>query len=225
MYDYSNSMRVNKPKMGFFCLQKRQKSPQKVKKMSIDTQIFAEKIKETNGVDLELKLKVYSLLKDIRKESEKKSLGMIIVLGYSDRWKDYVYKMDYDKFDKEKCNLSDECAKRRVYETGPYDGAILVSPEGDILHSGIGLDVRVKKVLEELKAGEKKSINEVIGYKDNVGSRHSSSFVASYMMHDSLVYVLSEETKRISVFYQGKLVFVDEYSYGTGKHEDLQAVK
>lgn len=178
--------------------------------MSLEKKLVTEKLKETNSVPLELKLKTYDILEGIRKGAEK-PCGMILVLGYTPKWEDYTYKMDYDKFEEEKCNINDSCAKERVYETYCYDGAILISPTGEVTHSGIGLSPKINDMLKELNLSRNMYINEIIGIDEKVGTRHSSSFAASYKMKDTLIYVLSEETGRISVFYQGKLVVEDKY--------------
>ena len=156
--------------------------------------------------DYDLVFRVYEILDSIRNEEH--GHGITIVLGYRKEINSHVAAMAEDVFESTCEHINDMHMKDRVRLIREVDGAILINPEGQMLHSGMMfLNVNPFKVLKEMNVYNKElSLPEQFGFARLVGTRHISSISASYNMPDTLVFTLSENNE-IRVFNNGRIIF------------------
>jgi len=167
------------------------------------------------------KEKVYKLLCDLR-ENATKPFGVIVVLGYippensADDFNEYTDSMDEDLFKGSKLNIDDAEAEKRIAKAAGTnatgnDGAILIDPDGNILHSGVYLKYKdYKDILDDLGAPKEGSLSDRFGFLEFVGTRHVSAICFSYRMPETTVYIISEETEKMRIFEKGKIIFKED---------------
>ena len=94
-------------------------------------------------------------------------------------------------------------------EMGNCDGAVVVNREGKVLRVGAQLTkLDTKKILNERKKefGELDSPGRLLGFANDVGTRHTSALVASYQHEGTKVITLSEETGDLRVYENGRII-------------------
>lgn len=161
----------------------------------------------------ENKERVYDILCDLKTNADK-SFGTIVVLGYiplqnsTDDFNEYTAPMDEDFFKDAKANLLDADVKQQISKTLEFDGAILIKPDGDILHSGVYLRYKdYVDILEDLNASKIGSLSERFGFSECVGTRHIAAICESYRMPNTTIYIVSEETGAIRIFERGRIIY------------------
>lgn len=155
--------------------------------------------------DYELVYRIYGILDSIR--NEEKGHGITIVLGYHPEISQHVAAMAEDVFESTCEHVKDIHMKDRIRLIREVDGVILVSPSGQMLHSGMFFIVNPLKILQNLNVYKKEiSLPEQFGFARLVGTRHISSISASYNMPGTMVFTLSENNE-IRVFNNGRILF------------------
>lgn len=190
-----------------------EKIADKLNIFSATEQALIEALSRQKNADAALKLRVYYLLKDLQK-IHRQSFGMIIVLGWDDKWLDnYASILDSDQnlfsarnFDIK--SAADEEVLKTLGKTADFDGAIFMTKEGVITASGMYLEnmkpKELSKVLNSQKSGD---LSSVFGFVKKVHTRHLTAIAASYWLKDATVYVVSEEDDSLRVFEGGKIVW------------------
>ena len=94
-------------------------------------------------------------------------------------------------------------------DIGNCDGAVIVDDSGKVVRVGaqlINLDTR--RLLRERKReyGKHETPARLLGFADEVGTRHTSALVASYKHQGIQIITLSEESGDIRVYENGRIV-------------------
>lgn len=155
--------------------------------------------------DYSLAFRIFEILDAIRNEEQ--GHGITVVLGYHDGIGSHVASMSEDVFESTCEHVNDMHMKDRVRLIREVDGVILVSPSGQMLHSGMFFIVNPLKILKDMNVYKKEiSLPEQFGFARLVGTRHISSISASYNMPGTLVFTLSENNE-IRIFNNGRIIF------------------
>jgi DNA integrity scanning protein DisA with diadenylate cyclase activity len=155
--------------------------------------------------DYALAFRIYEILDAIRNEEQ--GHGITIVLGYSQDVGGCVASMAEDVFESTCEHVLDIHMKDRIRLIREVDGVILVSPSGQMVHSGIFFIVNPLKILKDTNVYKKEiSLPEQFGFARLVGTRHICSISASYYMPGTLVFTLSENGE-IRIFNNGRIIF------------------
>ena len=156
--------------------------------------------------DYDLVFRLYAILDAIRNEEEH-GHGITIVLGYHSEVSSHVAAMSEDVFESTCEHLNDIHMKDRIRLIREVDGVILVSPTGQMLHSGMFFIVNPLKILQNMNVYKKEmGLPEQFGFARLVGTRHISSISASYNMPGTLVFTLSENNE-MRIFNNGRIIF------------------
>lgn len=161
----------------------------------------------------ELKVKIYYVLKRLKKR-RRKPFGMLIVLGWKREWtKKYASVPDRTQnlFAAQSFDFAG-APENRAIETlaklADFDGAILMSAQGEIIASGIYLEnMQPKRVAEILAPDHAADMSAAFGFAKKVHTRHMAGIAASYWLKNTTVFVVSEEDGSIRIFENGKIVF------------------
>ena len=155
--------------------------------------------------DFDLVFRTYEILDAIRNEEH--GHGITIVLGYHSDISGHVAGMAEDVFESTCEHINDIHMKDRIRLIREVDGVILVSPSGQMLHSGMFFIVNPLKILQNMNVYKKElGLPEQFGFARLVGTRHISSISASYNMPNTLVFTLSENNE-IRMFNNGRIIF------------------
>ncbi len=162
-----------------------------------------------HGIPREIKWAAYGVLDEIRQKAiaeDGKYPGMLIVVGYAQKWGQYVNPMDDDLLAsvEPQPKISDQQGKELLYASRTLDGAVLVDNKGYVLNTGMALEVVPKKA-------EKKVGGFPFTGPNAKGARHRYGIAASYFMQNGLsttmVYALSEEDGHIRIFERGRVLY------------------
>ena len=99
--------------------------------------------------------------------------------------------------------------KELLIEMGNCDGAVVVGKDGKILRVGAQLiNLDTKKIVKERKNeyGSLGSPGRLLGFANDIGTRHTTALVASYQHEGSKVLTLSEETGDLRVYEGGRII-------------------
>jgi DNA integrity scanning protein DisA with diadenylate cyclase activity/mannitol/fructose-specific phosphotransferase system IIA component (Ntr-type) len=144
-------------------------------------------------IDRHVLTRVLQLAGDLAVEGrEGKAIGALFVVGDYERVKDYTQQLIINPFaglPEEDRNLLDPSLEETVKEFAKIDGAFLVRGDGVIMSAGAYL------------VGEPPSEELVSG----LGARHAAA-VAVTARTNALSVVISESTRRISVFHAGRRI-------------------
>ncbi|MBS3162434.1 diadenylate cyclase [Candidatus Woesearchaeota archaeon] len=102
-----------------------------------------------------------------------------------------------------------EVMKGLLIEMGNCDGAVVVGNDGKVLRVGAQLTkLDTKKIIRERKKeyGDLGSPGRLLGFANDVGTRHTSALVASYQNEGTKVVTLSEETGDLRVYENGRII-------------------
>ncbi len=94
-------------------------------------------------------------------------------------------------------------------DIGNCDGAVITDEKGKVVRVGAQLtNLDTKKLLKERKRelGKKDNSAKILGFCDEVGTRHTSAIVASYKHEGVHVITLSEESGDIRIYHQGRII-------------------
>ena len=161
----------------------------------------------------ELKLKIYHVLKRLKKR-RRKPFGMLIVLGWKREWMRRHASLP-DKTQNvfagrpfDFANASEDRAVDVLAQIAEFDGAILMSEKGEIMASGIYLEaMQTKRVAEILAPDHAADMSAAFGFIKKVHTRHMAGIAASYWLRGTTVFVVSEEDGSIRIFENGKIIF------------------
>ena len=96
-----------------------------------------------------------------------------------------------------------------LHDIGNCDGAVVVDQSGKVARVGAQLtNLDTKKLLRERKKehGRMENPARLLGFCEEVGTRHTSAIVASYKHQGIQVVTLSEESGDIRVYENGKII-------------------
>lgn len=152
------------------------------------------------------KSRVYMIISELRDIIEN-PFGIIAVLGATN-FNDYTAPMDKDFFKNNPVDIYQGGVENLIAQTVHYDGAIMISPDGKITHSGVYLAYQdFRDVLKAINAPADGSLPERFGFAEDVGTRHISAICFSYRMPKTTVYIVSEETGKVRIFENGRIVY------------------
>lgn len=168
--------------------------------------------KSSVNLPVVLKMKTAELILNLMKHQ--KNFGLFIILGWQNKWQGYTDISDstQDIFVKHHINVADienhADWYREVESTVGFDGAILISPEGEIIHSGVMIEgLRPRVVAEKLNPGQFKDLSDQFGFKRKVHTRHLSAITASYIFKNTTVFTVSEEANDFHIFEAGQIIY------------------
>lgn len=168
--------------------------------------------KSSVALPVSLKMKTAELVLNLM--NHEKNFGLFIILGWLNEWQEYTDISDstQDIFVAHHININEienhtEWFKE-VESTVGFDGAILISPEGEVTHSGVILEgLRPRAVAEAVNSGQFKDLSEQFGFKQKVHSRHLFAITSSHVFKNTTVYTVSEETGAFHIFEAGKIIY------------------
>lgn len=95
-----------------------------------------------------------------------------------------------------------------LQDIGNCDGAVIVDNSGKVVRVGaqlINLDTR-KLLRERKREYGKEHPAKLLGFSEDVGTRHTSAIVASYKHADTRIITLSEESGDIRIYENGRIL-------------------
>ena len=143
-------------------------------------------------------------------ERHKEPFGLFIILGWRKRWQGFAVTPDssQDLFQGRNINRPAGAGQPRITTTLQFDGAILIDREGNILHSGAMIEgLRPREAAAEINPGEFTDLSAQFGFKQKVHTRHLTAITASYQFKDTTVFTVSEESGRVHIFEDGKIIY------------------
>ncbi len=168
---------------------------------------------EVNDSRLELKIKIAQIILDIRKRIRKR-FGLLVVLGWRREWdKKHAAVLDANQniFKNLHLDLKKGSFKENleaIKKTIDFDGAILISPEGIILRSGIYLEnIHPKKAAKVIHPNAAEDLSTAFGFVKKVHTRHLIAITGSYVLKDTTFFVFSEEDRSVRIMERGKIVW------------------
>lgn len=96
-----------------------------------------------------------------------------------------------------------------LHDIGNCDGAVVVDQDGKVARVGAQLtNLDTKKLIRERKKehGRMENPARLLGFCEEVGTRHTSAIVASYKHQGIQVVTLSEESGDIRVYENGRII-------------------
>lgn len=193
------------------------------KKSLIKVEKALEKSPVKTIAPLAPKLKLAELILHLMKR--KRSFGLFVILGWQNKWRKFTDMPDVDQdiFARRHINIMRIKAGRRrrrdVSATVNFDGAILISSNGELLRSGVMIEgLRPRAVAEKINPGKFRDLSEQFGFKEKVHLRHLTAITASYVFRGTTIYTVSEETGNFHIFENGRII----YSTAPGKIRNLK---
>lgn len=160
---------------------------------------------------LALKLRVAELAFDMM--ARRKRFGLFVIAGWRPVWRSYLDISDsrQDLFAERTVDLmrygSGKRAWRALTSTADFDGAILVDPDGVIVHSGAMIEgMRPGAVARRLYPGAFADLSEQFGFRRKVHTRHLTAIAASHAFKGTTVYTVSEEDGSFHVYEAGRII-------------------
>lgn len=167
---------------------------------------------------LEVKLKVARLCLILRRR--RKKFGLFIILGWRQKWHKFAITPDssQDIFAKHHINIMSpnprgtllpRRRRREIVKTINFDGAILISALGNVLHSGTMIeDLKPKEAAEKINPHHPSpDLSALFGFKQKVHMRHLAAITSSFIFKGTTVFTVSEETGHLHIFERGKIVY------------------
>lgn len=144
----------------------------------------------------------------------RKPFGLLIILGWRQRWhKRHAVLTDIqqDIFRYRPRLLFTRPLKRvieTIRKTKYFDGAILIRRKGYASASGIFLtNLRPNLLVEHMGHKLARDFSQTLGFKEKVHSRHLIAITASWQLKETTIYTVSEETKTIRVYEDGRIIY------------------
>lgn len=144
----------------------------------------------------------------------RKPFGLLIVLGWHKKWrKEYslITDLQQDIF-RYKPRLffgrTMNWMINTISKTKFFDGAILIRRKGHASASGVFLtNLRPALLVEHLEHKMVHDLSKTLGFKEKVHSRHLVAITASWQLKQTTVYTVSEETKTIRIYEDGRIIY------------------
>lgn len=169
-------------------------------------------MKSAVNLSLMLKIKTTELVLNLMKDQ--KNFGLFIIIGWQGKWRAYTDIVDItqDIFASDHVNVNDMENHadwyKEVESTVGFDGAILINPAGEVVHSGVILEgLRPKETAAKINPGSFSDLSEQFGFEQKVHSRHIFAITASHTFYDTTVFTVSEETGAFHIFEGGKIIY------------------
>jgi len=162
------------------------------------------------SIPVNIKLRVSEIMLDLMKR--KAGFGLFVVLGWNNKWKEYsdLPDAEQDIYLKHHINVLKhyKTHKHDIGTTVNFDGAILIDPKGNIVHSGIIIEgLKPKVIANKINPGKFRDLSEQFGFNKKVHSRHLSAITASHIFKGTTVMTVSEETNSFHIFEEGKIAY------------------
>lgn len=156
-------------------------------------------------IDFNLKKRAFNLLSSLTNEER---LGMVIVLGYNEDNKLHVIPLfDDGKYQTVKGENIKDIEIIEKLKHHHYDGAMLVTKEGDIIEDSVMLCGNPNIVVREMGYDSSGSLNQSFGFKTLAGTRHISAITNSHHIPNAIYFILSEEKKCVRIFHKAKILY------------------
>jgi hypothetical protein len=181
---------------------------------------------------LELKLRMADIILILMQR--RKKFGLFVILGWQRRWQAYADTPDasQDIFARRRINIMRVPSSRRrpiakqpvnrrtgrgIVQTVNFDGAILVDPQGNVIHSGTMIEgLRPRATAQRLNPRSARDLSSQFGFKRKVHMRHITAITSSYTFRNTTVFTVSEETDDLHIFENGRIT----YSTVRGERQD-----
>ena len=181
---------------------------------AIERTLAPSKNSAKNPIPLPLKLRTAEILLRV-KAHHPKPFGLMLILGWQNKWRSYTVVPDasQDIFAGHNINghHPSEAARENykgIKTTLLFDGAILINSKGKILHSGVMIEgLRPHKAAAKLNPGKFKDLSAQFGFKEKVHTRHLTAITASYVFKGTTVFTISEESGKMHIFENGKILY------------------
>ncbi|MEK6809800.1 MAG: hypothetical protein AABY40_03940 [Nanoarchaeota archaeon] len=164
---------------------------------------------------MDLEKRLYGLLDNMRSNEmeraekegrEYRMHGLCAVLGYNPEQHQPYFGFDAGKdiFHGKDVYLQDQEALQVLEEAMEIDGAILIGPDGKLMHSG-------KYMLPDMKEAYSKNKEALATYQylqtvSDAGTRHIAAIALSSQQPDLLFYTLKSDHPELRVFKGGRIV-------------------
>lgn len=180
----------------------------------------------TSPLSLPIKLRMADMI--MRLMARRKKFGLLVILGWKSEWKRYADTPDVsqDLFAQRRINIMkiperrerqsgnnrrgnrNKNKKGNIMNTVNFDGAILVDPRGNVLHSGTMIEgLRPRATAHKLNPRRAPDLSAQFGFKHKVHMRHITAITSSYLFRGTTVFTVSEETDDMHIFEGGKIVY------------------
>lgn len=144
----------------------------------------------------------------------RKPFGLLIVLGWQEKWsKEYALMTDLQQnIFRYKPRLflgrTMNWMMNTISRTRYFDGAILIRRKGYASASGVFLtNLRPALLVEHLEHKMEHDLSKTLGFKEKVHSRHLVAITASWQLKQTTVYTVSEETRTIRIYEDGRIIY------------------
>ncbi len=165
------------------------------------------------GIAKKHKIVVLSAIQRLANRAHK-PFGLLIILGWRKKWQrkySLITDLQQNIFQHKPKRLFNQPFKRAIKiirKTKYFDGAILVRQNGLISASGIYLTgLQPGLLIEHLGQKMDRDFSQVLGFKEPVHSRHLVAITASWQLKGTTVYTVSEESKIIRVYENGRIIY------------------
>ena len=146
------------------------------------------------------------------RDQRKKFFGLFVIFNWQNKWNAQyadIHDTTQDIFAKHERNIFHAKNIKKIAATIKFDGAILVTKRGIILHSGIFIEGLSPRRLAIKKSSNNRhlDLSTRLGFKTKVHTRHLSAITASWELKGTTVYTISEETGDMHIFEAGRIIF------------------
>jgi len=190
--------------------------------MKHNTDVQLRRIKEAldksgakSPLPLDLKLRMAAIVLRLSERRKKhKRFGLFIILGWKNAWRSYADTPDIsqDIFAQRRINIMEAPRQRLqnggIVKTVDFDGAILIDPRGNVLHSGAMIEgLRPRATARKLNPRRAPDLSAQFGFRRKVHMRHIAAITSSYIFKGTTVYTISEESDDMHIFENGRIVY------------------
>lgn len=187
--------------------------------MKLDTKVQLQRIEKLLASPVKLRMAEIIL----RLAKRRKKFGLLVILGWKNKWKRFADTPDssQDLFARRRINIMKIPETRPVgrsagvrtkngsiVNTVNFDGAILVDPKGNVLHSGTMIEgLRPRATARKINRRRAPDLSTSFGFKRKVHMRHITAITSSYAFKGTTVFTVSEETDDLHIFEGGKIIY------------------
>ena len=166
----------------------------------------------TTGISKEHKLFILKTMQKMVARS-KKPFGLLVILGWQEKWRENSLITDTRQniFQKKPVMIfekSPESVAKLLKKTKLFDGALLIRKDGTLCDSGIYLTgLEPGLLIAHLGIKLEGDLSSTLGFREPVHSRHLIAITASWQFSETTVYTISEETKVIRIYENGRIIY------------------